>query len=156
MGQADQDPDLPRSASNVFGKVQSHLCLKWRGKGKCRRGKSTLEAACPAQKRMFFNLCCTLRPPTNIGRYFILLTIAFARWLYFCWNPLKLFVSLRKHQNNSQLFSRYNWDKRKKSFDLFSKDECFFCFFLNFIHNFEFIFMYNSICRLQTINIVDW
>ena len=27
MGQAQQDPDLPRSASNVLGKVQSLLCL---------------------------------------------------------------------------------------------------------------------------------
>ena len=58
--QAEQDPDLPRLASDVLGKVQSHLCLtEWRGKWKCRRGKSTLGAACPAQKIMFFNLCCT-------------------------------------------------------------------------------------------------
>ena len=27
MGQAEQDPDLPRSASNVLGKVQSRLCF---------------------------------------------------------------------------------------------------------------------------------
>ena len=61
MRQAEQHPDLPRSASNVSGKVQSHLCLtEWRGKWKCRRGKSTLGAACPAQKIMFCNLCCTL------------------------------------------------------------------------------------------------
>ena len=26
-GQAEQDPDLPRSASNVLGRVQYHLCL---------------------------------------------------------------------------------------------------------------------------------
>ena len=31
MGQAEQDPDLPRSASNVLGKVQSHLYLTVRG-----------------------------------------------------------------------------------------------------------------------------
>ena len=49
MGRAEQDPD--RSASNVSGEVQSHLCLiEWRGKWKCRRGKSTLGTACPAQK----------------------------------------------------------------------------------------------------------
>ena len=56
MGQAEQDPDLPRSASSVLGKVQSHLCLKkiteWRGKGKCRRGKSTLGQLAPLR----FNL----------------------------------------------------------------------------------------------------
>ena len=58
MGQAKQDPDLPSSASNVLGKVQSHLCLtEWM----CRRGKSTLVAACLTQKIMFCNLCCTLR-----------------------------------------------------------------------------------------------
>ena len=46
MVQAEQDPDLPRSASNVLGKVHSHLCLKeWRGKWKWRRGKSTYGAA---------------------------------------------------------------------------------------------------------------
>ena len=61
MGQAEQDPDLPHSASNVFGKVQSHLCLtEWRGEWKCRQGKSTLGAACPTQHIMFCNLCCTL------------------------------------------------------------------------------------------------
>ena len=39
MGQAEQDPDLPRLASNVLGKVQSRLGFtEWRGKGKCRRG----------------------------------------------------------------------------------------------------------------------
>ena len=27
MGQAEQDPDLPRLAINVSGKVQSHLCI---------------------------------------------------------------------------------------------------------------------------------
>ena len=27
MRQAEQDPDLPRPASNVLGKIQSHLCL---------------------------------------------------------------------------------------------------------------------------------
>ena len=27
MGQAEQDPDLPRTASNVLGKDKSHLCL---------------------------------------------------------------------------------------------------------------------------------
>ena len=33
MEQAEQDPDLRRSASNVLGKFQSHLCLtEWRGK----------------------------------------------------------------------------------------------------------------------------
>ena len=38
MGQAEQDPDLPRSASNVLGKVQSHPCLtEWQGKWKCRQ-----------------------------------------------------------------------------------------------------------------------
>ena len=51
----------PRSASNVSGKVQSHLCLtEWWGKRKYRRGKSTFWAACPARKIMFCNLCCTL------------------------------------------------------------------------------------------------
>ena len=61
MGQAEQDPDLPGSASNVLGKVKYYLCLtEWRGKWKCRWGKSTLGAACPAQKIMFCNLCCTL------------------------------------------------------------------------------------------------
>ena len=41
MGQAEQDPKLPHLASNVLGKVQSHLCLtEWRGKWKCRWGKS--------------------------------------------------------------------------------------------------------------------
>ena len=50
-GQAEQDPDLPRSASNVLGKVQCHLCLtEWRGKWKCWKGKSTLGAACPAHE----------------------------------------------------------------------------------------------------------
>ena len=45
MGQSEQDPDLPRSASNVLGKVQYNLCLtEWWGKWKCRRGKSTLGA----------------------------------------------------------------------------------------------------------------
>ena len=61
MGQAEQDPDLPRSASNVLGKVQSHLCLtEWWGKLKCQRGESTLGAALLVQKIMFCNLCCTL------------------------------------------------------------------------------------------------
>ena len=61
MGQAEQDPDLPRSVGNVLGRVQSHLCLtEWWGKWKCRRGMSTLGAACPAQEIMFSNLCCTL------------------------------------------------------------------------------------------------
>ena len=42
IGQAEQDPDLSRSAGNVLAKVQSHLCLtKWRGKWKCRRGQLT-------------------------------------------------------------------------------------------------------------------
>ena len=27
IGQAEQDPDLPRSASIVLGKVESHLCF---------------------------------------------------------------------------------------------------------------------------------
>ena len=61
MGQAEQDANLPRSARNILGKVQSHLCLtEWRGRGKCRRDKSILGAACPAQKIMFCNLCCSL------------------------------------------------------------------------------------------------
>ena len=60
MGQVEQDPDLHRSESNVLGKVQSHLCLtEW-------RGKSTLGAACPAQKKMFCNLCCTLSNPREL------------------------------------------------------------------------------------------
>ena len=59
--QAEQDPGLPCSTSNVLGKVQYNLCLtEWRGKWKCRRVKSTLGAACPAQRIMFCNLCCTL------------------------------------------------------------------------------------------------
>ena len=64
MGQAGQEPDLPRSASNVLGKL-SHLCFKiteWRGKWKCWRGKSTLGGACPAQKIMFCQLRCSVRP----------------------------------------------------------------------------------------------
>ena len=62
MGQAEQDPDLPCSASYVLGKVQYHLCLtEWRGRRKCRQGKSTLGAACPAKKIMFCNLSCTLK-----------------------------------------------------------------------------------------------
>ena len=68
MEQAEQDPHWPRSASNVLGKVQSRLCLtEWLGKWKCQRGKSTLGAACPAQKIMFCNLCCTLRMLTMNG-----------------------------------------------------------------------------------------
>ena len=56
MGQAEQDPDLPRSASNVLCKVQSHLCLtEWWGKLKGRWDKSTLGAAYPAQKIVFCN-----------------------------------------------------------------------------------------------------
>ena len=39
-GQAEQDPDLPRSASNVLSKVQSPLCsTECRGKWKCRQVK---------------------------------------------------------------------------------------------------------------------
>ena len=61
MRQAEQDPNLPRLASNVLGKVHSHFCFtEWRGKGKCMRGKSTLGEASPAQKIMFCNLCCTM------------------------------------------------------------------------------------------------
>ena len=61
MGPVEQDLDLPCSASNVLGKVQSHLCLtKWQGKWKCWQGNSILGAACPAQKIMFCNLSCTL------------------------------------------------------------------------------------------------
>ena len=33
MGQAEQDPDLPRSGSYVLGRVQSHLCLNNRVMG---------------------------------------------------------------------------------------------------------------------------
>ena len=49
------------SASDVLGKGQSHLCLtEKQGKWKCWQGKSTLGAACPTQKIMFCNLCCTM------------------------------------------------------------------------------------------------
>ena len=72
MGQAEQDPDLPCLAISVLGKVQSDLCLiKWLGQRKCRRGKSISGAACPAQKIVFCNLCCTL---TKIGYHFGLQT----------------------------------------------------------------------------------
>ena len=59
MGQAEQVPDLPRSASNVLGPISS-LFNRVGGKWKCR-GKSTLGAACPTQKIMFYNLCCSGR-----------------------------------------------------------------------------------------------
>ena len=35
MGQAEQGPDLTRLASNILGRIQSHLCLtEWRAKWK--------------------------------------------------------------------------------------------------------------------------
>ena len=74
MGQAEQDPDWPRSVSNVFGKVQSHLCLtEWQGKWKCRRGKTTLGAASVPLSVLFLqpmlhsagSLCYTLVSPLS-------------------------------------------------------------------------------------------
>ena len=51
-------PDLPGSASNVSGKVQSHLCLtEW---GQEEVPASTSGAAWPALKIMFCNHCSTL------------------------------------------------------------------------------------------------
>ena len=54
MGQAEQDPDLPPSASYVLGNVQFHLYLTVAGHVEVLAGESTLGAACPAQKIMFF------------------------------------------------------------------------------------------------------
>ena len=48
MGQADQDPDLPRLASDVLGKGQSHLCLtEKQGKWKCWQGQVNFRGSLP-------------------------------------------------------------------------------------------------------------
>ena len=60
-GKLNKTVTSPARQVMFLAKPKSHLCLtEWRGTGKCRWGKSTLGAACPAQKIMFCNLCCTL------------------------------------------------------------------------------------------------
>ena len=54
MGQAEQNPDLPSLASNVLGKVQSHLnsLTELRGKLKCRQaaGQVNFTASLPSSE----------------------------------------------------------------------------------------------------------
>ena len=45
MGQAEQDPDLPRLASNVLGKVPSHLNLTVVGQVEVPAGQVNLRAS---------------------------------------------------------------------------------------------------------------
>ena len=61
MGQPEQDPDLPRLASNVLGKVQYNLCVAGQvdvaaGQVNFEVSRSQLGAAFPAQRIMFCNL----------------------------------------------------------------------------------------------------
>ena len=105
MGQAEQDTDLPRSASNVLGKIQYNLCLtEWRGKWKCRRGKLTLGAACPSQRIMFCNLCCTLMVQVRMAKKHELFSAVFLD-------------NDRKKTKCSPVFS-----KKPQSFNNFSTD----------------------------------
>ena len=47
MGQAEQEPDLPRSASNVLGKVQSLLCLTMAGRVEVQAGQVNFRGSLP-------------------------------------------------------------------------------------------------------------
>ena len=60
-GQAEQDPNLPRSSSNVLSprNVTRLISLtEWQGKWKCQQGKLTLRPACPAWQVIFWKLRC--------------------------------------------------------------------------------------------------
>ena len=54
MGQAEQDPDLPRSASNVLGKVQSHLYLTVAGQVEVLAGEVNFMGSLPRLENNVF------------------------------------------------------------------------------------------------------
>ena len=47
MGQAEQDPDLPRSVSNILGKVQYNLCLTVAGQVEVPAGQVNFRVSLP-------------------------------------------------------------------------------------------------------------
>ena len=65
IGQAEQDPGLPRSASNVLGKIPiSPLFNRVAGQVEVPAGQVNFRGSLPCSEFiMFCNLCCTL------GRY---------------------------------------------------------------------------------------
>ena len=54
IGQAEQDPDLPRSASNVLGKVQSHLYFRVAGQVEVLAGEVNFMGSLPRSENNVF------------------------------------------------------------------------------------------------------